>query len=81
MRSLSFWAVFWALLLLPAILVALGRRASALRAESADEGSQEEGVQFARWFAAASSLLPVVLLLSSLLPGWASNSAFNALTL
>lgn len=81
MSTISFWGVFWVLLLLPVILVALGKRASALRAVGADGGSDGDGVRFARGFAAASSLLPVVLLLLGLLPGSALNSTLNVLTL
>jgi hypothetical protein len=81
MSTISSWGVFWVLLLLPVILVVLGKRASALRALHADGGVEPDGVGFARGFAAASSILPLVLLLLGFFPRSASNSALNMVTL
>jgi hypothetical protein len=80
MTTISFWGVFWLLLLLPVILVALGKRASVLRAARVG-GGEQEGVNFARGLGILSSILPVVLMLLSILPVWASDNAFNILRL
>jgi len=80
MRTLWLWGVFWLLLLLPLVLVALGRRASALRTARADGGYERDGIHFARGFAAASSVVPVVLLASGLLPRGSYNNTLNAIS-
>ena len=80
MGTLWLWGVFWLLLLLPVVLVALGRRASAVHAARADGGYERDGIHFARGFAAASSIVPVVLLLLGLLPRGSYNNTLNAIS-
>jgi hypothetical protein len=81
MGTIWFWGLFWLLLLLPVVLVALGKRASALRAVHAHANDDPDGVRFARGFAAASSILPVLLLMLGRLPASAYSGAIIVLTL
>jgi hypothetical protein len=81
MRTLWFWSVFWLLLLLPVVLVALGRRATALRTAGADGEHPRDGIHFARGLAAASGIVPLALLLLGLLPRASYNDALNTISL
>ena len=80
MSSGSFWLLFWLLLLLPIVLVVLGKRESVRRAALVPE-QEQDGLHFARRFAAASSILPVILLLLGSTHLAALHSSVTLLTL
>ncbi len=79
MRMIVLWAAFWLLLLLPVLLVVLGRRASVLG--GVGETGQRGAVHFARGFAAASSVLPLVLLVLGVSPLTPFDNILTTLTL